>query len=93
MNSLLAEIINPIDFTSFSGVIWAIASAIIKIAVPLAAIFLIYAGILFVTAQGNEEQLKRAKSVFWYTIVATALIVGAYAIASAIVEFYSGFGA
>ncbi len=84
---------NPINANSFTEVILLIAEVIITIAVPLAAIFLVYSGILFVTAQGNEEQLKRAKSVFWYTIIGTAVIVGSYAIASAIVEFYSKFGA
>lgn len=83
---------NPIKFNTFSQVVLAIADILIKIGVPLAAIFLIYGGFLFVSARGNEQQLKTAKDIFWYTIIGTALIVGAYAIASAVVNFAENIG-
>lgn len=78
---------NPINCDTFSCVVQAITAILVNIAIPLAAIFLIYAGFLFVSARGNEQQLKSAKDVFWYTIVGTAIVVGAYAIASAVVYF------
>ncbi|MDP2669318.1 MAG: hypothetical protein Q8P07_05860 [bacterium] len=83
---------NPIAFDSFSGVVLAIANILVAIGVPLAAIFLIYGGFLFVSARGNEQQLKTAKDIFLYTIIGTAIIVGAYAIASAVVNFAENIG-
>ncbi|MDO8523218.1 MAG: hypothetical protein Q7S12_02970 [bacterium] len=83
---------NPIAFDSFGQVVLAIANILIKIGVPLAAIFLIYAGFLFVSSRGDEQQLKSAKDIFWYTIIGTAIIVGAYAIASAVVNFAQNIG-
>lgn len=78
---------NPIKANSFSEVVQAFASLLVSIGIPLAAIFIVWSGFLFVSARGNPEQITKAKNVFWWTIVGTALIVGAYAIATAIVNF------
>jgi len=42
---------------------------------------------MFVFGRGNPEQLKRAKMIFWWTVIGAAIIVGAWAIASAIAQF------
>jgi len=78
---------NPIQANDFGTVVLAIAGLMMKIGMPTATIFLLYAGFLFVTARGNDQQLAKAKQVFWYTIIGTAIIVGANAIASAVVNF------
>jgi len=78
---------NPIKAGSFADVVKGFADLMVKIGIPLATVFLIWSGFLFVSARGNDEQLKKAKSTFYWTIVGTALLVGAYAIASAIVDF------
>lgn len=78
---------NPIKANSFGEVVQAFASLLVSIGIPLAAIFIVWSGFLFVSARGNPEQITKAKNVFWWTIVGTALIVGAYAIATAIVNF------
>ena len=81
------DIPNPITAGSFSEVVLRIAQILTNIGIPLATIFLIYSGVLFVSARGNEDQLKKAKTTFWYTIIGTAILVGAYAIAQAVVQF------
>jgi nitrate reductase gamma subunit len=78
---------NPINCEDFPCVVQALTAILVNIAIPLAAIFLIYGGFLFVAARGDEQQLKSAKDIFWYTIIGTAIVVGAYAIASAVVFF------
>ena len=82
-----AAIENPIKAQSFGAVIKAFADLVTKIGIPIATVFIIYSGLLFVTARGNEDQLKKAKETFKWTILGTAILVGAYAIASAIVDF------
>lgn len=81
------ELKNPINADSFSDVVKGFAELMVKIGIPLATVFLVWSGFLFVSARGNDEQLKKAKSTFFWTVVGTALLVGAYAIASAIVDF------
>ncbi len=78
---------NPISSNTFAQLVQNIALLMVKIGTPIAAIFLIYSGFLFVSARGNDKKLENAKRTFWYTIIGTAIIVGAYAIATAVVNF------
>lgn len=52
---------NPISATSLTEFINDILDIVLKIAVPVIVLFIIFAGFQFVTAQGNEEKLKRAR--------------------------------
>ena len=79
---------NPLGSTSsFAQVVQKFADLVTKIGLPIATVFLIYAGLLFVTARGNDEQLKKAKETFKWTIVGTAILVGASALATAVIDF------
>src|SRR3989344_2941702 len=75
-----SRITNPIQSNTF-GELMA------KIGLPLVAVFMIYAGFLFVSARGNEEQLTKAKTTFFWTIIGALLVVGAFAISLAIKDF------
>lgn len=68
---------NPIRFNRLDELVRAVLDAIIQVAVPIAAVFLIYSGFLFVFARGDETKLKTAKSVFLWTIVGIAVLLGA----------------
>ena len=78
---------NPINAGSFAEVVQKIAQLMTQIGLPIAAIFLVWSGFLFVSARGDEKKLETAKSAFYWTVIGTALIVVAYAIATAIVNF------
>ncbi len=69
------------DIPSF---IRALINIVLTIGVPIVVLAIIYAGFLFVTAQGNEEKLKTAKKTFMYTIIGAAILLGAFVIANAI---------
>lgn len=75
---------NPLNSESFAELIESIAKLAAKIGIPIAAIFIIYSGLLFVTARGNEKQLETAKASFTWAIIGTAILLGAWVIASAI---------
>lgn len=83
----VSQLKNPINAGSFDQVVRAFAQLLIKIGLPIAAIFIVWSGFLFVSARGDEKKLETAKSTFYWTVIGTALIVGAYAIATAIVNF------
>lgn len=75
---------NPIAYNSFSAFIAAILNIVIAIGIPIAAVFIIYAGFLFVTARGNEAQLAKAKTALVWAIVGTAILLGANVLANGI---------
>lgn len=80
-------ICNPIKACNFAELVQSLASAITAIGIPLVAVFLVWSGFLFVVAQGNEEKLKRAKQTLYWAVIGGAIVIGAYAIATAIVNF------
>ena len=75
---------NPIKAASFQALIEKILRIVIDIGVPVATLFIIYSGFLFVKAQGNPEKLKEAKETFFWTIIGTAVLLGAWVLAQAI---------
>ncbi|MFA4890527.1 MAG: TrbC/VirB2 family protein [Candidatus Paceibacterota bacterium] len=79
-----AKLCNPLGVDTFAALIAAIANIIMKVGIPIAAIFLIYSGLMFVTARGSEEQLKKAKNTFMWTVVGAGILLGAVVIATGI---------
>jgi amino acid transporter len=81
------EICNPITSGTFTEVMKNIAETAAKIGLPIVGIFMIYAGFLFVSARGSEEQIEKAKRTFFWAVIGGALVIGAFAIATAIENF------
>jgi len=69
------------DLPSF---IEAIIKIVLVVGVPILALAIIYAGFLFVKAQGNPGELEVAKRTLLYTVIGGALLLGAFVIANAI---------
>lgn len=87
-----AALDNPIKADSFKELADIIANVMIAIGIPVAAIFIIYAGFLFVSARGSEDQITKAKTTFYWTILGVALLVGAKIVASALQTTITGLG-
>ncbi len=78
---------NPITYGSIKTVpelLLALVDLVFLIAVPLIVICIIYSGFLFVTAGDNESQIGKARTVFLWTLIGAAVLLGAKAIAMAI---------
>lgn len=75
---------NPIGYSTFMDFVQAILQVVLKIGIPVAAIFIIYSGFLFVKAQGNETELTKAKSAFTYAVIGTAILLGSWLLATGI---------
>jgi len=78
---------NPLGAGHLSTIpafIKAVLNIVLTVGVPIVALAIIYAGFLFVSAQGNPEKLKTAKKTLLYTIIGAALLLGAYVLADAI---------
>ena len=81
-------IVNPLRVSDFNNLVLAVAQAVVTIALPFAALAIMFIGFRLVVAahSGNESQLKQAKTMLMYVIIGTVIIVGALAIAIAVVN-------
>lgn len=52
----------------------------------LLVLFILYAGFLWMTSQGNEEQISKAKGMISAAVVGLILILAAYTIASFVIN-------
>ena len=82
---------NPITYAGSFGVVdtvpkflLALVDLVFLIAVPIIVICIIYSGFLFVTAGGNESQIKKARTVVTWVIIGAGVLLGAKAISLAI---------
>jgi len=83
---------NPITSRNFPCLVKAITAAAIQIAVPLAVVAIIIAGVRFIIAavSGNEGEITKAKTMLWWVLIGTAVVVGSFVIANAAVGFLGG---
>lgn len=58
----------------------------------LAVLAFIYSGFLYVTAQGDETQLKTAHKALLYTAIGTAVLLGSWVLANVICETIGQLG-
>jgi len=86
--------IDPItpNITSIPDFIKSILDIAIKVGIPVGTIFIIWAGFLFVTAQGDETKLRKAKSALFWASIGLAVLLGSWLIATAIVGTITQIG-
>lgn len=79
----LVKLENP--FSRGNNLYDFLKAIVVDIMLPLGGVLvviaIIYTGFLFVTAQGNEEKLKTAKKALTYTVIGSAILLGAWTIA------------
>ncbi len=75
---------NPLKVDSLSQFLVLILNAVVLIAFPFLVLMLVYAGFLFVQAQGNEQKLQQARRTFLWTLLGALLVLGAQALSLAI---------
>ena len=78
---------NPLKSCTFFEVIVKLARAITAIGIPFVAIMIVWAGFLYVTAQGDPKKLETAKKSLVWALIGSAIVIGAYALATAVVNF------
>ncbi len=75
---------NPIKVENIGELVNSILGIVLQISVPVAVVFIIYSGFLFVTARGDPKKLTDAKRTFMWTVVGIAVLLGASVIAGVI---------
>lgn len=81
------EIPNPIHSNDFYDVLMGLAKFAYRIGIPVLTFFIVLAGIMFVAAQGNEEKIKKAKTMLYWTVMGAAIIMGAVTLATIVINF------
>lgn len=59
----------------------SILSFIVRIGAIIVVLMLVFVGYKFVAAQGNESELREAKSMLLWTVIGALILLGAQAIA------------
>ncbi len=66
--------------------IQSIIDAAIQLGAVIAVIAVIYAGFLFVTAQGEEKKITDAKRTLIYTLIGVAILLGARVLTDVVIN-------
>ena len=88
------KIVNPFrgGDTLFALLRTVINDILLPIGGVLAVLAFIYSGFLYVMAQGNETKLKTAHQALLYTSIGTAVLLGAWVLASVICNTNGALG-
>ena len=71
---------NPLAYNTIQDAINAILGVIIDLAAVILIVFFVYAGFMFVAAQGDPGKLEKARNAFFYTVIGAAILLGAKAL-------------
>jgi len=81
---------SQVNIESWRNLINGLAEWLAVIAGAIACGGIIYAGMLFSTANGNEDKISKAKKFFWFSLAGGLIILFAYAILLLIQNLLSG---
>jgi|SRR3989344_1453488 len=68
---------NPLKVNSIAEFLKLILDIVTLFALPIIIFFIIYAGFLFVTAQGKPDQITKARNALLWSVVGGVIILGA----------------
>jgi len=69
---------NPLKVNSIAEFLELVLKIVTLFALPIIIFFIIYAGFLFVTAQGKPDQITKARNALLYSVVGGVIILGAH---------------
>lgn len=75
---------NPLSIGGIADFVALVLKVMVMVALPIISLFIVYSGFLFISAQGNEERLGKAKTNLLYVLIGSILILGAWVIATLI---------
>ena len=75
---------NPLKHDKIEDFLYALLGFVIQIGYIVAVFFIILSGFYFVMAQGNDTKLEKAKEMLLWTVIGTAILIGAQVIATVI---------
>ena len=73
---------NPLKYDNIEEFLYALLDFVIKIGYVAAVFFIILSGFKFVVAQGNSSKIEEAREMLMWTIIGTAILIGAQVLAN-----------
>ena len=75
---------NPIKYDNFTDFVSAVIKAAVEVLMPFVVLAFIYSGFLFVKAQGKDDELTKAKSAIFWSVIGAFILLGAWGFAEII---------
>lgn len=85
------KLVNPLKFDSLVGFLVGVIQVLLIFAVPIIVFFIIYAGFLFVTAQGDTGKITTARSALTWAVIGGVIVLGAEVIVQIIKNTVEAF--
>lgn len=85
------ELTNPLHSQSIVEFLLKVVDVVLIFLTPIIIFFIIYAGFLFVTAQGNTSKISEARSAITWAVIGGVVILGAKALITVIENTVKAF--
>lgn len=82
-------LINPLGITDPRELTGRIISGILSIIGSLTLLMFVYAGVLWITAQGDAKKVQRGKDIMVWATLGLGVIAGAYVAVQALVNAFT----
>ena len=69
------------------GVIWKIVDWFFAFIIVISVIFILVSAYFFISAQGDEKNIQKAKTILWYSIIGLIVAILAISIVNIIQNF------
>ncbi len=73
-------LVNPLKVKSIQELVTTILGVVVQISAPIVALYIMYAGFLYVAARGNDAKLQKAHQALTYSLIGAALVLGAFVV-------------
>ncbi len=76
--------------TSFTSILGAVISLILSVLGVIFIVLIVYGGILWMTAAGNDERAKKAGDILKQSAIGLIIVVAAYILTYFLIKFFGG---
>lgn len=83
------HLVNPLGITDPRALAGRIISGLISVLGTITLLMFVYAGVLWITAQGDKAKVERGKHIMTYSVLGIAIIAGAYVFVNAIIQAFT----
>ncbi len=83
-NGRACSVDNPLAVSNFCDLLRIVLQALLILGLPVAVVFLVLAGLRYITAYGNPGSIGKANENLMWTVIGVAIFLGAWTIAQII---------
>ncbi|MEI6864225.1 MAG: hypothetical protein WCK46_02575 [Candidatus Adlerbacteria bacterium] len=74
----VTRLTNPLAAETICGALKLFLTVLLTLAIPVAVLFIVYAGFLFIWARGDPKGLQKARANLFYVVLGVGIFVGAW---------------